>query len=77
VAFMKNECRAARRLNHPNIVSVYDFHQQDDLAFMIAGKLPTAPIAVRRSGFWRRWPTPSITSTDRVWCIATSRPVTS
>jgi serine/threonine protein kinase/tetratricopeptide (TPR) repeat protein len=34
VAFMKNECRAARRLNHPNIVSVYDFHQQDDLAFI-------------------------------------------
>ena len=34
VAFMKNECRAARRLNHPNIISVYDFHQQDDLAFI-------------------------------------------
>ncbi|MDJ0883109.1 MAG: protein kinase [Desulfobacterales bacterium] len=34
VAFMKNECRAARRLTHPNIVRVYDFHQQDDLAFI-------------------------------------------
>lgn len=34
VAFMKNECRAARRLSHPNIVRVYDFHQQDDLAFI-------------------------------------------
>ena len=34
VAFMKNECRAARRLNHPNILRVYDFHQQDDLAFI-------------------------------------------
>ncbi len=34
VAFMKNECRAARRLTHPNIVRVFDFHQQDDLAFI-------------------------------------------
>ena len=34
VAFMKNECRAARRLTHPHIVRVYDFHQQDDLAFI-------------------------------------------
>jgi serine/threonine protein kinase/tetratricopeptide (TPR) repeat protein len=34
IAFMKNECRAARRLTHPNIVRVYDFHQQDDLAFI-------------------------------------------
>jgi serine/threonine protein kinase len=34
VAFMKNECRAARGLNHPNIVRVHDFHQQADLAFI-------------------------------------------
>jgi serine/threonine protein kinase/tetratricopeptide (TPR) repeat protein len=34
VVFMKNECRAARRLTHPNIVRVYDFHQQDALAFI-------------------------------------------
>ena len=34
VAFMKNECRAARRLTHPHIVRVYDFHQQDDLAYI-------------------------------------------
>jgi serine/threonine protein kinase len=34
VAFMKNECRAARRLTHPHIVRVYDFHQQDDLSFI-------------------------------------------
>ncbi len=34
VAFMKNECRAARRLTHPNIVRVFDFHQQDDLAYI-------------------------------------------
>ncbi len=34
VGFMKNECRAARRLSHPNIVRVYDFHQQDELAFI-------------------------------------------
>ncbi len=34
VAFMKNECRAARRLTHPNIVRVYDFHQQANLAYI-------------------------------------------
>ncbi|MDJ0723421.1 MAG: serine/threonine-protein kinase, partial [Desulfobacterales bacterium] len=34
VAFMKNECRAARGLTHPGIVRVYDFHQHNDLAFI-------------------------------------------
>ena len=34
VAFMKNECRAARRLTHPHIVRVFDFHQQEALAFI-------------------------------------------
>ncbi len=34
VAFMKNECRAARRLTHPHIVRVYDFHQHDHQAFI-------------------------------------------
>ncbi len=34
VAFMKNECRAARRLTHPHIVRVYDFHQHDHQVFI-------------------------------------------
>jgi serine/threonine-protein kinase len=34
VAFMKNECRAARGLTHPGIVRIYDFHSHDHLAFI-------------------------------------------
>ncbi len=34
VAFMKNECRAARNLAHPDIVRIFDFHQQGELAFI-------------------------------------------
>jgi serine/threonine protein kinase/tetratricopeptide (TPR) repeat protein len=34
VAFMKNECRAARGLTHPGIVRIHDFHPHDHLAFI-------------------------------------------
>ena len=34
VEFLKNECRLARRLNHPHIVPVYDFHHDGDVVFI-------------------------------------------
>jgi serine/threonine protein kinase len=34
VKLLKNECRNTRRLVHPNIVRVFDFHRSDDLAFI-------------------------------------------
>ena len=34
VELLKNECRNTRRLVHPNIVRVFDFHRSDDLAFI-------------------------------------------
>ncbi len=34
VKLLKNECRNTRRLAHPNIVRVFDFHRSADLAFI-------------------------------------------
>ena len=34
VELLKNECRNTRRLVHPNIVRVFDFHRFKDLAFI-------------------------------------------
>jgi serine/threonine protein kinase len=34
INLLKNECRNTRRLAHPNIVRVFDFHRSDDLAFI-------------------------------------------
>ena len=34
VQLLKNECRNTRRLTHPNIVRVFDFHRSEDLAFI-------------------------------------------
>ena len=34
VKLLKNECRNTRRLVHPNIVRVFDFHRFEDLAFI-------------------------------------------
>ncbi|MGD2098383.1 MAG: protein kinase [Desulfobacterales bacterium] len=34
IQLLKNECRNTRRLAHPNIVRVFDFHRSGDLAFI-------------------------------------------
>jgi serine/threonine protein kinase len=34
VQLLKNECRNTRRLAHPNIVRVFDFHRTENLAFI-------------------------------------------
>jgi serine/threonine protein kinase/tetratricopeptide (TPR) repeat protein len=34
IELLKNECRNTRRLIHPNIVRVFDFHRFEDLAFI-------------------------------------------
>ena len=34
VELLKNECRNSRRLTHPNIVRLFDFHRADEWAFI-------------------------------------------
>jgi len=34
VELLKNECRSARRLIHPHIVRIFDFHRSEDLVFI-------------------------------------------
>ena len=34
IKLLKNECRNTRRLVHPNIVRIFDFHRSEDLAFI-------------------------------------------
>ena len=34
VQLLKNECRNTRRLAHPNIVRVFDFHRSNEFAFI-------------------------------------------
>ncbi|MGD9257540.1 MAG: serine/threonine-protein kinase, partial [Gammaproteobacteria bacterium] len=34
LALLRHECRQARRLVHPNIVRVYDFHSDGEIAFI-------------------------------------------
>ena len=34
VELLKNECRNARRLVHPHIVRIFDFHRVDELVFI-------------------------------------------
>jgi len=34
VELLKDECRKARRLNHPHIVRIFDFHRSGDLVFI-------------------------------------------
>ncbi len=34
IALLKQACKSARRLVHPNIIPVYDFHRGDDVSFV-------------------------------------------
>lgn len=49
VKLLKNECRNTRRLAHPNIVRVFDFHRADDLAFISMEYIDGQNLTVYRS----------------------------
>jgi serine/threonine protein kinase len=49
---LKNECRNTRRLIHPHIVRIFDFHRSDDLAFISMEYIEGEDLSIykRRSG---------------------------
>jgi serine/threonine protein kinase/Flp pilus assembly protein TadD len=51
VDLLKNECRNTRRLVHPNIVRVFDFHRFKDLAFISMEYIDGRDLATHRSQF--------------------------
>jgi serine/threonine protein kinase len=53
VNLLKNECRNTRRLVHPNIVRVFDFHRLKDLAFISMEYIDGRDLATYRSQFER------------------------
>jgi tetratricopeptide (TPR) repeat protein len=51
VDLLKNECRNTRRLVHPNIVRVFDFHRFKDLAFISMEYIDGRDLTAYRSQF--------------------------
>ena len=51
VNLLKNECRNTRRLVHPNIVRVFDFHRVKDLAFISMEYIDGRDLTAYRSQF--------------------------
>ena len=51
VKLLKNECRNTRRLVHPNIVRVFDFHRFEDLAFISMEYIAGRDLSTYRSQF--------------------------
>jgi len=49
VKLLKNECRNTRRLAHPNIVRVFDFHRSEDLVFISMEYIDGQNLALYRS----------------------------
>ena len=81
-ARFQQEIKAAGRLNHPNIVTIYDVGKTDQMAYMamefLEGQELKDLIAAGRSRLptrsWtssRRWPTGFRSRTSRTSCTAT------
>jgi tetratricopeptide (TPR) repeat protein len=51
VNLLKNECRNTRRLVHPNIVRVFDFHRLEDLTFISMEYIDGRDLATYHSQF--------------------------
>ena len=51
INLLKNECRNTRRLVHPNIVRVFDFHRFKDLAFISMEYIDGRDLTTYRSQF--------------------------
>jgi len=81
------EAKAAGKLTHPNIITVYDFGEEGDLAYMAMELLKESSSAPRccrapspsskRSISRSRWPTASPMRTSAASSIATSSRATS
>ena len=82
------EAETAGRLNHPNIVTIYDAGEEHDLAYIAMEFLEGKALTSRTKGnallrprrCWRSSPSllmPWITPIRRTWCTATSSPPTS
>ena len=50
IALLRQECRSARRLNHPNIVRVFDFHQSQGRSFITMQFVPGGDADTLRAG---------------------------
>jgi serine/threonine protein kinase len=48
IELLKNECRNTRRLVHPHIVRVFDFHRTDDLVFISMEYIDGQDLAAQR-----------------------------
>ncbi len=68
-ARFQQEIKAAGRLNHPNIVTIYDVGKTDQVAYMAMEFLERRPTRWWTSS--RRWPTGSRSRTRRTSCTAT------
>ena len=51
VELLKNECRNARRLVHPHIVRIFDFHRADEHVFISMEYIEGEDLHVYRSRF--------------------------
>jgi serine/threonine protein kinase len=62
IELLKNECRNTRRLVHPHIVRVFDFHRTDDLVFISMEYIDGQDLAAhrRQSGNFRHLETISL-----------------
>ena len=83
------EAETAGRLQHQNIVTIFDAGEEHDLAYIamefLKGQRPGRPLQGRQPAAgaqgavasWRGWPRRWPTRTGRTWCTATSSRPTS
>ncbi len=55
IDLLRDECRKARTLQHPNIVRVYDFHELDGRFFISMQYVPGGSLAQRRGAAMADW----------------------
>ncbi|MGD9075713.1 MAG: protein kinase, partial [Desulfobacteraceae bacterium] len=66
VELLKNECRNARRLVHPHIVRIFDFHRDDELVFISMEYIEGEDLHVYRNRFGMLSHTDAITRLEPV-----------
>ena len=84
----RDEALFTANLCHPNVATVYDYGEEDQLAYLVMGscresrsrRSSSAKVLSTRPGCARSWgrrPLPSAPRTRRAWSTATSSPRTS